>query len=159
MPRVNVFVPLITLCLSAFAQAHTIIDSRGEQTLPSIPNRIAALNWDIAEQVIELGVTPIAMPDINGYKEWVVQPAVPDNVSDIGMRSEPNLSRLAELKPDVIIIASPQKDLIPQLTKIAPVLYYQTYDQSGSNAERAINNFILMGEALGKKQQAQQKNR
>ena len=53
-------------------------DSEGTKTLTSEPQRIAALNWDIAEQVIELGVTPIAVPDIAGYNEWVVQPPIPE---------------------------------------------------------------------------------
>ncbi|MEI8633762.1 hypothetical protein P4S72_20110 [Vibrio sp. PP-XX7] len=52
-------------------------DSRGKHSLPNIPVRVAALNWDIAEQVLELGVTPVAMPDIAGYRTWVVKPAVP----------------------------------------------------------------------------------
>jgi iron complex transport system substrate-binding protein len=52
-------------------------DSRGVHTLADKPVRVAALNWDIAEQVIELDVVPVAMPDIKGYQEWVVQPEIP----------------------------------------------------------------------------------
>ncbi|MGF1694336.1 iron-siderophore ABC transporter substrate-binding protein [Vibrio lamellibrachiae] len=135
----------------------TVTDSRGEHTLKATPTRVAALNWDIAEQVIELGVTPIAMPDIAGYQEWVVKPAIDASVEDIGTRVEPNFERLAQLKPDVIIIASPQLDLLDRLELIAPVLYYQTYSADHDNAQASIDNSRLLSKALGKQQVAEGK--
>ncbi|MCK8079316.1 iron-siderophore ABC transporter substrate-binding protein [Vibrio sp. 1CM24A] len=132
-------------------------DSEGVKTLKAQPVRVAALNWDIAEQVIELGVTPVAVPDIAGYTDWVVQPAIPEGVADIGTRTEPNFSALKKLSPDVILIASPQKDLQERLSEIAPVLYYQTYSDQHSNAAVAIENFKKIGQVLGKEEQANQK--
>lgn len=131
-------------------------DSEGTKTLPSEPARIAALNWDIAEQVIELGVTPIAVPDITGYNEWVVQPPIPEGAQDVGTRTEPNFSVLKQLKPDVILIASPQKDLESRLSEIAPVLYYQTYSETHNNAHAAIDNFKKISHVLGKEEVADQ---
>ncbi len=46
--------------------------------------------------VIELGVTPVAVPDIAGYSDWVVQPAIPEGVAEGGTRTEPNFSALKE---------------------------------------------------------------
>lgn len=146
---------IVTLS-NAWAQ-HLVVDSEGEKTLSSVPKRVAALNWDLTEQVLELGVIPIAVPDIKGYQEWVVQPAIPDSVVDIGTRVEPNFALLRELKPDVILIASPQKDLEDRLVKIAPVLYYQTYSEDHDNAKAAIDNFQRIAQALGKKETAEQK--
>lgn len=117
----------ITL-LTNISRAQDVIvvqDSQGQHTFEHVPSRVAALNWDIAEQVLALGVTPIAMPDIGEYRQWVMKPEVPDSVMDIGSRVEPNLQRLASLKPDVIIIASPQLDLMPRLQQIAPVLFFK----------------------------------
>lgn len=136
---------------------HVVVDSEGEKELPSVPTRVAALNWDIAEQVIELGIEPIAVPDIKGYQEWVVQPAVPESATDIGTRVEPNFALLRDLKPDVILIASPQKDLEKRLSEIAPVLYYQTYSEAHNNAQAAIDNFVKIGQALGKEAIAKDK--
>ncbi|MCL1046972.1 iron-siderophore ABC transporter substrate-binding protein [Shewanella electrodiphila] len=132
-----------------------IKDSNGIQQFASIPTRVAALNWDVAEQVLELGVTPIAMPDVAGYKEWVMNPAVPDEVMDVGTRVEPNFQRLAALKPDVIIIASPQLDLLPRLEQIAPVLFFQTYSEHHDNAQAALDNFLSIAKLLGKEPEAQ----
>ncbi|CAH6798900.1 Ferrichrome-binding periplasmic protein precursor (TC 3.A.1.14.3) [Vibrio chagasii] len=144
------------LSLNAMAN-YQAEDSEGVKTLEAQPVRVAALNWDIAEQVIELGVTPVAVPDIAGYSDWVVQPAIPEGVADIGTRTEPNFSALKKLNPDVILIASPQKDLQERLSEIAPVLYYQTYSEQHSNAEAAIENFKKIGQLLGKEEQANKK--
>ncbi|WP_373959703.1 iron-siderophore ABC transporter substrate-binding protein [Vibrio gigantis] len=136
---------------------YKVEDSEGAKTLEAQPVRVAALNWDIAEQVTELGVTPVAVPDIAGYSDWVVQPAIPEGVTDIGTRTEPNFSALKKLNPDVILIASPQKDLQERLSEIAPVLYYQTYSEQHSNAAAAIENFKKIGQLLGKEEQANSK--
>ncbi|WP_067583155.1 hypothetical protein [Endozoicomonas ascidiicola] len=53
----------------------------------------------MTEQLLELGVTPIAMSDKTGYTDWVGQPALPDSVEDLGTRAEPNLEKMANLKP------------------------------------------------------------
>ncbi|MCG9561327.1 iron-siderophore ABC transporter substrate-binding protein [Vibrio chagasii] len=149
---------MLASALSFNAMAnYQVEDSEGVKTLEAQPVRVAALNWDIAEQVIELGVTPVAVPDIAGYSDWVVQPAIPEGVADIGTRTEPNFSALKKLNPDVILIASPQKDLHERLSEIAPVLYYQTYSEQHSNAEAAIENFKKIGQLLGKEEQANQK--
>ncbi|UTZ38522.1 iron-siderophore ABC transporter substrate-binding protein [Vibrio campbellii] len=136
---------------------YQVEDSEGVKTIKAQPVRVAALSWDIAEQVIELGVTPVAVPDIAGYSDWVVQPAIPEGVADIGTRTEPNFSALKKLNPDVILIASPQKDLQERLSEIAPVFYYQTYSEQHSNAAAAIENFKKIAQLLGKEEQANNK--
>lgn len=143
--------------MSANAASYTVTDSNGSTTLPAVPTRVAVLDWGLAQQVIELGVTPVAMPDIQGYRDWVVKPAVPNATVDVGTRSEPNYELLAELKPDVILIGSTQQDLAPQLSHIAPVLYYQTYSELHNNVQAAIDNFLQIGYLLGKKAVAQNK--
>ncbi len=153
------------LALSVLASAlsfnamadYQVEDSEGVKTIKAQPVRVAALNWDIAEQVIELGVTPVAVPDIAGYSDWVVKPAIPEGVADIGTRTEPNFSALKKLNPDVILIASPQKDLQERLSEIAPVFYYQTYSEQHSNAAAAIENFKKIAQLLGKEEQANNK--
>ncbi|MEZ8778990.1 iron-siderophore ABC transporter substrate-binding protein [Vibrio splendidus] len=151
-------VTVLASALSFNAMANfQVEDSEGVKTLEDQPVRVAALNWDIAEQVIELGITPVAVPDIAGYTDWVVQPAIPEGVAEIGTRTEPNFSALKKLNPDVILIASPQKDLQERLSEIAPVLYYQTYSEQHSNAAAAIENFKKIGQLLGKEEQANQK--
>ncbi|MGB2079498.1 MAG: ABC transporter substrate-binding protein [Vibrio sp.] len=149
----------LLLSLSAQASFAQIIvqDSRGEQTLENTPKKVVALNWDLAEQVLELGVTPVGVPNIKDYHEWVVQPQIPESVVDLGTRAEPNLSEIAKLKPDVILAANPQKDLIAKLETIAPVLYYQSYSPNQNHAQEAITNFKNIAQLLDKTDVAEQK--
>ena len=144
------------ISLSSYASI-TVTDSLGQHQLSETPKRIVALNWDLAEQLIELDVTPVGVPNIKDYTTWVVKPAIPESVQDVGTRAEPNMEKLAALKPDVILVAEPQKDLIPRLKTIAPVLYYQTYNADQDSAKAAIENFNNIAHLVGKTDLAEQK--
>jgi iron complex transport system substrate-binding protein len=146
----------LLLCGQAVADIH-IQDSRGEQVFSQSPQRVVVLNWDLLEQVLELDITPVGAPNLPSYTEWVSQPAIPAGVEDIGTRAEPNLDKISALKPDVIIAASPQKDLIPTLERIAPVVYLSNYGQQDQSAQVAIEQFKTLAVLFGKQELAQQK--
>lgn len=140
----------MVLSAQVFAAPITVTDSLGQHTLPGIPKRVAALNWDILEQVIELGVTPITATDIDSYKDWVVKPEIPDSTESVGTRAEPNLEKIAQLKPDVILISDAQKELMPRLQQIAPVLLYANFSEQDNQGEVAIKEFKQLAHLLGK---------
>lgn len=147
-----------SLCFSSLSLADiTVTDSRGEQTLKDLPQRVVTLNWDLTEQVLELGITPVGATDIKDYQEWVVKPQIPSQVVELGTRAEPNLAEIAKLKPDVILAASPQKDLISKLETIAPVLYYASYSPNANHAKEAIENFKQIAQVFDKEELATQK--
>ena len=155
---VQLLIASILLITPLFSQAEiTVTDSQGNKQLAQYAQRIVVLNWDLAEQILELGVTPVGMPDIAGYKEWVSKPEVPAEVQDIGTRVEPNYEKIAALKPDVIIIASPQADLQSKLERIAPVLFYQTFSASHDNAQAALDNFRYLAGVVNKQEFAERK--
>ncbi len=134
-----------------------IIDTIGEQTFSKPPQRSVVLNWDLLEQVLELNVIPVGAPNIAGYRQWVVQPKIPGKVADIGTRAEPNLEKIARLAPDVILAASPQKDLISSLTRIAPVVFLANYGLEDPSAERAIQHFKTLSTLFGREEIAGRK--
>ncbi|WP_026970453.1 iron-siderophore ABC transporter substrate-binding protein [Aliagarivorans marinus] len=151
-----VMVALLALSQAAWAQFY-VQDSLGRQTLDKRPERVIALSWELAEQVLELDVVPLAISDIPGYSEWVRQPAMPEQVIDLGTRAEPNLERIAELKPDVIFASLGQRHLIPALSQIAPVLYYSTYQAGHDNVQAAIDNYRRIAHVLGQSELAERK--
>ncbi|MEG7487427.1 ABC transporter substrate-binding protein, partial [Enterobacter hormaechei] len=63
------------------------------------PHRIVALEWLPVELMMALGVTPYGVADIPNYTLWVNEPKLPDSVIDIGLRTEPNLELLTQMKP------------------------------------------------------------
>ncbi|MBP8051037.1 MAG: ABC transporter substrate-binding protein, partial [Aeromonas sp.] len=90
--------------------------------------RIATVDWTIAETLLALGVTPLAVGDVSAYRAWVGEPLLPAEVVDIGLRAQPNRELLAELKPNRILISPLAAPLAPTLSRIAPVQSIALYD-------------------------------
>lgn len=105
---------------------------------PSTP-RIAVIDWGLTETLLGLGVTPIAVAQTEGYRRWVMAPALPASVVDLGLRVEPNLELLSQLKPDLILITPQFEASRAQLERIAPVRSLAIYTPDGeaySGAQR-----------------------
>ncbi|WP_261884316.1 iron-siderophore ABC transporter substrate-binding protein [Vibrio pelagius] len=144
------------LLSSSLAHAAIIVhDSSGSHQFEQAPKRVVVLNWDLLEQVIALGVTPVGGPELESYRSWVVNPKAPTDITDIGSRSEPNLELIAKLKPDLILAASPQQDLLPILKQIAPVIFLPNFTENENAAESAIAHFKTIAKVLDREHQAQ----
>lgn len=150
---------LLMLLLLGVAHAHAVdvTDSLGRHQFNRPPQRIITLNWAATEQVVELGVTPLAVADAAGYRQWVAQPALPDQVRDVGLRQEPNLENIAELNPDLIITGDQQGDLVARLQQIAPVLHFENFSRDHNNAEAARAGFLQLARALHREAEAVQR--
>ncbi|WP_198586034.1 ABC transporter substrate-binding protein [Pararhizobium haloflavum] len=149
--------PRLVLMLAAFAilavpaNALTIEDDRGTVELDGPASRVVALSWAAVEQVVGLNVKPLAIADVEGYRTWVARPELPEGVADVGLRNEPSIERIAELKPDLIIATDDQIDLVPRLEKIAPVLYFKLFSADHDNFEAGKAAFLKVAAALGKR--------
>lgn len=97
-----------------------IILSGLAQAAPHQP-RIAVIDWGLTETLLGLGITPIAVAQTEGYRRWVQAPELPAEVVDLGLRVEPNLELLSQLKPDMILITPQFAASRPQLERVAPV--------------------------------------
>lgn len=95
--------------------------------------RIAALSWEPAEHLLQLGITPLTVADAPDYRTWVVRPQLPSEVLNTGSRTEPNLEQLAQLRPELILITPLLEDMRAPLERIAPVLSYGDYSQHQDN--------------------------
>ncbi|HCT5143128.1 TPA: Fe(3+)-hydroxamate ABC transporter substrate-binding protein FhuD, partial [Klebsiella pneumoniae] len=80
--------------LIAMALSPLLWQMRGAQAADVDPQRVVALEWLPAELLLALGVTPYGVADIPNYRLWVNEPALPDSVIDVGLRTEPNLELL-----------------------------------------------------------------
>lgn len=121
------------------------------------PQRIVVLDWDLLEQILTLNVIPVGATELKGYRQWVVHPSAPDSIEDVGSRAEPNLEKIATLKPDVILASSSQQDLLPVLKTIAPVVYLPNFSRQDNDAEVAIAHFFTLAKLLDKQDIAKQK--
>ncbi len=93
---------------------------RGAQAATLDPQRIVALEWLPAELLLALGVTPYGVADIPNYNLWVNEPALPSSVIDVGLRTEPNLELLTQMKPSFIVWSAGYGPSPEKLARIAP---------------------------------------
>ncbi len=146
------------LLTPVFAHASIIVkDSLGEHHFTAIPQRIIALDWAATENLLELGIVPLAIADTGDYQRWVRVPALPKSMIDVGTRDAPNIERIAQLQPDVIIIGGHQQALLDKLQPIAPVLMFTNYSRKHHNPTVAKQHFLSLAALFQKQGLAQQR--
>lgn len=152
----RILIPVLAAVTLGFSQslANTINDSRGEQEIPVASETVVALDWPMVEQLLELGVHPVAVADVDGYNTWVDQPVLPAETESVGLRHEPNIERILELQPDLILISDEQIDLADTLEKIAPVLHFDSFSIDHDNAAQAREIFLELAKVFGKEAHA-----
>ncbi|MFD5876714.1 iron-siderophore ABC transporter substrate-binding protein [Streptomyces sp. NPDC060322] len=134
-------------------------DGVGRQVKLDRPaQRIAVLEWQQVEDALTLCVTPTAVSDAKGYRTWVSAEKLPDGVTDIGTREEPDLDTLYAAKPDLIVVEAFDADdeTLKKLEKRGvPVMATR-----GANPDDPIGNmrevFSMIGEATGRTERADQ---
>lgn len=84
------------------------------------PHRIVALEWLPVELMMALGVTPYGVADIPNYNLWVNEPKLPDSVIDVGLRTEPNLELLTQMKPSFLFWSAGYGPSEEVMARIAP---------------------------------------
>ncbi|MFG6653480.1 Fe(3+)-hydroxamate ABC transporter substrate-binding protein FhuD [Scandinavium sp. M-37] len=116
--------------------------------------RIVALEWLPVELLLALGITPYGVADIPNYTLWVNEPALPASVIDVGLRTEPNLELLTEMKPSYMVWSAGYGPSADKLARIAPGRGFNFSDGKNPLAN-ARQSLVEMGQLLGREQQAQ----
>ncbi len=117
--------------------------------------RIATVDWTIAETLLALGVTPMAVGDVAPYRAWVGEPQLPAGVIDIGLRAQPNRELLAELKPDLVLISPLAAPLAPTLSRIAPVHSIALYEPGTDLWQRLREATLTIAALVNKEAEAE----
>lgn len=120
------------------------------------PRRVVALDFGLAETLLALGVVPVGLPGPADYRRWVVDPALPDGVADVGQRTQPNLELLAALAPDAILAVPEHDAILPQLHRIAPVLRVPLHTPQQRPWDRSVEAARAIGTRLGRADAAEQ---
>ncbi|HWG99596.1 MAG TPA: iron-siderophore ABC transporter substrate-binding protein [Pilimelia sp.] len=135
----------------------TVTDSRGRAvTLPAPATRVVGLEWGEVEMLATLGVQPVGVADVKGFKTWNTAVTLGAGVKDVGTRNEPSVDSIAALQPDLVVLGSDSAaTLAPQLEKFVPVLVTKGSDAS-RNLDRMRDDFTMIATAVGKKDRAHQ---
>lgn len=138
-------------------QTIVIEDASGERSFEGVQEKVVALEWSVAEELLAVGVQPAAVADVEGFNKWVtIDAKLDESVVDIGLRTEPNIEEIAKLEPDVIIGMEYQEQFKADLEKIAPVVIF---DSSTEEAQKDLYAYMLhtlkqTGKLVGKEQEA-----
>ncbi|SEQ46490.1 iron complex transport system substrate-binding protein [Rosenbergiella nectarea] len=117
--------------------------------------RIAALDWTAVELIDAVGLQPFAVSDIPSYRQWVVTPSLTVTTVELGLRNEPNLELLAQLRPDIIIL--PHYSPLPEATlqQFGEVIRYPFTLPGKRILTVARDNLQQLGRHLGREAFAQ----
>ncbi|MBT2771357.1 ABC transporter substrate-binding protein [Halomonas sp. ISL-60] len=87
----------------------------------------ATVDWTIAETLLAIDAPVSSIAQQSDYRAWVGEPRIPDNVSDMGLRTQPNMELLAQVPPEQTLISPMFAGLTPRLEQIAPVTLFSLY--------------------------------
>lgn len=94
----------------------------GETTVNKNPKRIVVFDYGILDSLDKLGVEGIVGVVQDGLPEYLSKFAS-EEYSSIGTLKEPDMEKIFELSPDLIIISGRQADYYEELSKIAPTIH------------------------------------
>lgn len=138
---------------------YEVTDSFGKHQIQAPPTRVVVTDWALLEQMLELDVNPVGAPELDLYRRYVKRPILPsDNIVDIGLRLAPKLQSLRKLKPDLIIVGTGQKNLARPFSRVAPVMYYNSFsDKYRTNGKKSRVRFLQLADLFQKRALAETK--
>ncbi|HDG8093599.1 TPA: Fe(3+)-hydroxamate ABC transporter substrate-binding protein FhuD [Klebsiella oxytoca] len=139
--------------LTAMALSPLLWQMRGARAAEVDPQCIVALEWLPVELLLALGVTPYGVADIPNYRLWVNEPALPDSVIDVGLRTEPNLELLTQMKPSFLVWSAGYGPAAEKLARIAPGRGF-TFSDGKRPLMMAQQSLSEMADLIGRQQEA-----
>ncbi|KHS82515.1 MULTISPECIES: Fe(3+)-hydroxamate ABC transporter substrate-binding protein FhuD [Pectobacterium] len=125
--------------------------SRGATaTFPDL-HRIVALEWLPVELLLALGITPLAIADKHNYNLWVKEPALSESVIDVGLRTEPNLELLTQIRPSMILYSEGYGPSVAKMSRISPMLGFGFSSEKGKPLTAAQSSVMKLADALNLK--------
>lgn len=107
----------------------TIVHDFGTTELKKVPKRIVILDNLYGEILEPLHITPVGattgQADSQEFSTLFKKQYKDAKVVSIGWQGNPDLDKIAELKPDLILMTGEQEDLYDELSEIAPTVGYQ----------------------------------
>ncbi|EKT59380.1 siderophore ABC transporter substrate-binding protein [Providencia sneebia] len=122
----------------------------GETEVSKKPQKVVLFDFGIYDSMQKLGLGDkvVALP--MGNAPAYIKGKIPADMANAGGMKQPDLAKLAELKPDLIIITGRQGKSYDDLSKIAPTVNLSTDSKNYLDSVKA--NIDLIGELYGDQQ-------
>ncbi|TXS48139.1 iron-siderophore ABC transporter substrate-binding protein [Streptomyces sp. t39] len=135
---------------SAEPTSITLTDATGAKVeLDGPAKKVVGTEWNVVESLVTLGVDPVGVADVKGYKAWAAGVPLKNEPKDIGTRGEPSMDTVAALAPDLIVATSDlPAPAVKQLREVAPVLTLTSADGKDQIGQM-LKNLDLIAQATG----------
>ena len=134
------------------ADCRVVQHAMGETCISQSPQRVITLRPDHLANSLALGIEPIASAFVEGFPfPQDIQNKV-GNVDSVGDISRPNLEKMLQLKPDLIIASSRLEGIYTDLSRIASTVVIDMPSPPPSWKEQ----LATLAKLLGKKDASQQ---
>lgn len=133
----------------------TITHALGETVLDHRPERIAALDMNDLDFLDSLGV-PVAGIPKDFVPHFLSNYAEDSEVKDLGFIVKPDVEKVYELRPDLVLMSPLQAEHYHDISSFAPVVYFDV-DYRNSEAghlDAVIEHYLTLGKIFGKEEAA-----
>jgi iron complex transport system substrate-binding protein len=127
-----------------------LTDATGTKvTLDGPAKRVVGTEWNAVESLVSLGVNPVGVADVKGYKAYDSAVPLRDSPKNIGTRGEPSTDTIASLHPDLVVATTDlSSSVLKQLRRVAPVLTLRSADAADPIGQMK-DNLDLVAKATG----------
>lgn len=126
----------------------------GETPVTKNPSKVVLFDFGLYDSLVQLGLADKVVGLPLGNAPAYIKGSIASNVANVGGMKSPDLEKLAEIKPDLIIITGRQGASYEALAKIAPTVNLGT--NSANYLNSVESNIKLLGELFDKQQATQE---
>ncbi|SDR05013.1 iron complex transport system substrate-binding protein [Tsukamurella pulmonis] len=127
---------------SASSETRSVTHARGTTQVVQHPQRVVTLEPLELDTAVALGITPVGAAVASNVTTMPAYLGV-DGVDAVGTVPEPNIEKIAALKPDLILgTEARHAALYERLSKVAPTVYIKTQADPWQDNARAIGDAL-----------------
>nr|WP_196107728.1 MULTISPECIES: iron-siderophore ABC transporter substrate-binding protein [unclassified Ochrobactrum] len=121
-------------------------------------SKVVTLEWAATETLLSLGIVPVGVADLGGYRQWVnIGNDKLSSAVDVGGRQQPSLEALMRLKPDLIVTSALRHGAIAaRLNEISPTLLLDEGSEKSDFYDNIKAGLLASGKAVGREPEARE---
>ena len=133
----------------------TIEHELGAATLDHQPKRVAALDMNEVDFLDQLNIPIAGMPK-DFIPHYLSSYQNDSSIEDLGAIVQPNMERVHDLKPDLILMTPLHTSNYKELSEFAPTLYFNTI--TDNHIAKIKDHLLTLGKIFAKEQLAKEKS-
>ncbi|MBA8903881.1 iron-siderophore ABC transporter substrate-binding protein [Phyllobacterium sp. P30BS-XVII] len=111
--------------------------------------RIAAIDWAMLETALALGASVVAATELKQFRKEAIEPSLPPDITDLGLRGSPNFELLRLMTPDIILSSPFYARNQSKFAEIGQVISLPFYVKGEPPFEKALAAVASLGKILG----------